>query len=135
MNYWLVKSEPDCWSWQDHVNKGVEPWDGVRNHQASNFMKEMAIGDQAFFYHSGKERAVVGILEVVKEAYLDPSDDSNRFVMVDFKALDPLKQPVTLKDIKSDERLSDIALVKQARLSVMPMDEAAWQIICGKGGL
>lgn len=135
MNYWLVKSEPGCWSWDDHVKVGVEPWDGVRNFQAAKFMKEMAVGDQAFFYHSQKEKAVVGVLEVVRPAYPDPSDDSGRFVCVDFKALHPLKRHVTLKEIKDDPRLRDIALVKQARLSVMPLPKDAWDLINAMGGL
>lgn len=135
MNYWLVKSEPGCWSWDDHVKVGVEPWDGVRNYQAAKFMKEMTVGDQAFFYHSQKEKAVVGVLEVVRPAYPDPSDDSGQFVCVDFKALHPLKRHVTLKEIKDDPRLNDIALVKQARLSVMPLPKDAWELINAMGGL
>jgi len=135
VNYWLVKSEPGCWSWDDHVKVGVEPWDGVRNYQAAKFMKEMTVGDQAFFYHSQKEKAVVGVLEVVRPAYPDPSDDSGQFVCVDFKALHPLKRHVTLKEIKDDPRLNDIALVKQARLSVMPLPKDAWELINAMGGL
>ncbi|WP_417793798.1 EVE domain-containing protein [Terasakiella pusilla] len=133
MAYWLVKSEPETWSWQDQVKKGVEPWDGVRNHQASKFMKEMKVGDLAFFYHSGKERAIVGIVEVVREAYPDPSDETGRFVMVDLKAGRSLGCAVTLKEIKDDPRLQDMALVKQARLSVMPVAPVAWEIIYEKG--
>ncbi|WP_135081566.1 EVE domain-containing protein [Terasakiella sp. SH-1] len=135
MNHWLVKSEPGCWSWDDHVRAGIEPWDGVRNFQASKFMKEMACGDLAFFYHSQKEKAVVGVLEVVRDAYPDLTDESGRFVCVDFKALHPLKHPVTLKQIKEDPRLQDLALIKQSRLSVMPIASEAWDLINAMGGL
>ena len=135
MQYWLVKSEPGSWSWDDHVRVGVEPWNGVRNYQAANNMKAMKIGDQAFFYHSVKEKRIVGIVEVVKEYYPDPSDASGRFGMVDFKALKPVPHPVTLADIKADERLHGLALIRQSRLSVVPVDKASWDIICGMGGL
>ena len=135
MNYWLVKSEPGAWSWDDHVKKKVEPWDGVRNYQACNNMKAMKLGDKAFFYHSVNEKQVVGTLEVVKEYYPDPSDKSERFGMVDFKALKPLKTPVTLQQVKDDPRLEDLALVRQSRLSVMPIDAKSWKIICGLGGI
>lgn len=135
MNYWLVKSEPSCWSWDDHVKKGIEPWNGVRNFQAAKFMKEMAIADLAFFYHTQKEKAVVGILEVVAEAYPDPSDETARFVCVDFQAKEPIKKPVTLQEIKADPRLEELLLIKQSRLSVMPIPAEAWSIICAKGGL
>ena len=135
MAYWLIKSEPGAWSWEDHVKVGVEPWDGVRNYQASNNMKAMAIGDKAFFYHSVKETRIVGIVEVVKLYYPDPSDASGRFGMVDFKAIEPMPNPVTLKQIKEDGRFNDIALIKQSRLSVMPIDDNAWKMICEMGGL
>ncbi len=127
--YWLVKSEPGAWSWDDHVKKGVEHWDGVRNYQAANNMKAMKVGDRAFFYHSVNEKAVVGTLEVVKEAYPDPTDASGRFVMVDFKALEPVERPVTLAEIKTEPGLEEIALVRQSRLSVMPLTEKEWKII------
>ena len=135
MRYWLVKSEPGSWSWDDHVKVGVEPWNGVRNYQAANNMKAMKKGDKAFFYHSVKEKQIVGIVEVVKEYYPDPSDASSRFGMVDFKALKPVPKPVTLADIKADERLHDLALIRQSRLSVVPVDKASWDIICGMGGV
>lgn len=135
MTYWLVKSEPETWSWSDHLNKGIAGWDGVRNHQAAKFLKAMALGDQVFFYHSGKERAIVGICEVVKLAYPDPSDDSGRFVMVDLKAVTAMPQPITLGAIKTEESLSHLALIKQSRLSVMPIDAAAWTKICAMGGM
>ena len=135
MRYWLVKSEPGSWSWDDHVKVGVEPWNGVRNYQAANNMKAMKIGDKVFFYHSVKEKQIVGIVEVVKEYYPDPSDASGRFGMVDFKALKPVPKPVTLANIKADERLHDLALIRQSRLSVVPVDKTSWDIICGMGGV
>ena len=135
MAYWLVKSEPGAWSWKDHAKAGVAEWDGVRNHQAANNLKAMKNGDRAFFYHSVNEKRVVGVLEVVRENYPDPSDKAGRFVMVDFKALEPLADPVTLEDIKQDGRLDHIALIRQSRLSVMPLDGAAWGIICAMGGI
>jgi predicted RNA-binding protein with PUA-like domain len=127
--YWLVKSEPGAWSWDDHVKAGIAEWDGVRNHQAANNLKAMKVGDRAFFYHSVNEKCVVGILEVVKEAYPDPSDPSGRFVMVDFKAVEPLDRPVSLAEIKAEPGLEDIALVRQSRLSVMPLAAGEWKII------
>lgn len=130
MAYWLVKSEPGAWSWDDHVKAGVAEWDGVRNHQAANNMKAMKVGDRAFFYHSVNEKQVVGILEVAREYHPDPSDKSGRFGMVDFKALFPVNRPVTLAEIKAEPGLEDIALVRQSRLSVMPVSEPEWKIIC-----
>ena len=135
MSYWLVKSEPGAWSWEQHVEAGVAEWDGVRNHQACNNMKAMKRGDRAFFYHSGSDRQVVGVLEVVREYYPDPSDPSNRFGMVDFKALYPLSRLVSLAEIKAEGRLDHIALIRQSRLSVMPLDEEAWRIISEMGGV
>ncbi len=135
MNYWLIKSEPGSWSWDDQVRVGVEPWNGVRNYQAANNMKAMRIGDLAFFYHSVKEKQIVGIVEVVKEYYPDPSDASGSFGMVDVKALKPVPNPVTFADIKGDERLHDLALIRQSRLSVVPVDKTSWDIICGMGGV
>jgi predicted RNA-binding protein with PUA-like domain len=135
MSYWLVKSEPNAWSWEQHVAVGVEPWDGVRNYQAANNMKAMKVGDRALFYHSGAERQVVGVLEVVREYYPDPSDASGRFGMVDFKALHPFARPVSLAEIKADGRLDHIALIRQSRLSVMPLDADAWRIIAEMGGI
>ncbi len=135
MAYWLMKSEPGTWSWDDQVRDRVAEWDGVRNHQASNNLKAMRLGDRAFFYHSVNEKRIVGIVEVVKEYYPDPSDPGGRFGMVDVKAVEPLPRPVTLKDIKADPELQDLPLIKQSRLSVMPIDEASWQRICRIGGL
>lgn len=137
MNYWLFKSEPNTWGWDDQVKAGKkgDTWDGVRNHQAANNMKAMKVGDLGFFYHSVNEKQVVGIVEVCKEYYPDPSDPKGRFGMVDVRAIKPFKTPVTLADIKGDERLADLPLIKQSRLSVMPIPEDAWQIICAKGGV
>ena len=135
MAYWLMKSEPGTWSWDDQVRDSVAEWDGVRNHQASNNLKAMRVGDRAFFYHSVNEKRIVGIVEVVKEYYPDPTDPAGKFGMVDVKAVEPMPQPVGLKDIKADPRLAELPLIKQSRLSVMPIDEESWQIICEKGGL
>ena len=137
MNYWLVKSEPGTWSWQDQLDAGDKGtyWDGVRNYQASNNLKEMKIGDLCFFYHSVKEKQIVGIVEVIKEYYPDPSDKKGRFGMVDVKAVKALPTPVTLADIKADPRLENFGLVRQSRLSVVPVYEATWNLICKMGGL
>ena len=135
MAHWLVKSEPEAWSWNDHVKANVAEWDGVRNAQACNNMKAMQVGDRTLFYHSGGERRVMGVLEVTRTYYPDPSDASGRFGMVDFRALSPMPRPVTLADIKAEPRLAHIALVRQSRLSVMPLDDDGWQIICAMGGL
>ena len=135
MAYWLVKSEPGAWSWDDHVKAGVAEWDGIRNHQAAANMKAMKVGDRAFFYHSVNEKCIVGILEVVAGYYPDPTDPTMRFGMVDFKAVTPVKDPVTLRRIKDDGRLDHLALVRQSRLSVMPVDAAAWRIICAMAGV
>ncbi|AXO13241.1 MULTISPECIES: EVE domain-containing protein [Thalassospira] len=135
MAYWLVKTEPGSWSWDDQVKKGVEGWDGVRNHQAAKNLRAMKIGDKAFFYHSVNEKRIVGIVEVVREYYPDPTDEKGKFVQVDFETVKPLKTPVTLADIKADPRFSDLALLKQSRLSVMPIDDASWAAICEMGGV
>ena len=135
MRYWLLKSEPSSWSWQDQQARGDsgEGWDGVRNHQASKNMKAMAIGDLAFFYHSISEKQIVGIVEIIKLYHPDPTDRSGRFGMVTVKAVKSLVQYVTLTDIKADERLRDMALVRQARLSVTPVSQLQWEIILEKG--
>ena len=133
MAYWLVKSEPGAWSWDDHVKAKVAEWDGIRNYQADNNMKAMKKGDQAFFYHSIDEKQVVGILEVVKEHYPDDTDPKGRFGMVDFKAIKPVAEPVTLAQIKETPALSEMALVRQTRLSVMPVTAAEWKTICKMG--
>ena len=134
MKYWLVKSEPGAWSWDDHVKAGTAEWDGVRNHQACANMKAMKKGDRAFFYHSVKEKQVVGLLEVTKEYYPDPTDKSDRFGMVDFKALKPVENPVTLAEIKATPELENMALVRQSRLSVMPVAAKEWRLILKMSG-
>jgi len=135
MAYWLVKSEPGTWSWDDQVKKGVEHWDGVRNYQASNNLKAMKKGDLAFFYHSVNEKQIVGIVEVVREYYPDHTDESGRFGMVDVKAVKPVESPVTLAAIKARDDLADLALVRQSRLSVVPVNDVQWKIICEMGGI
>ena len=129
MKYWLLKSEPDAWSWDNQVEEGTSMWDGVRNYQARNNLKEMKKNDLCFFYHSVSERSVVGIVKVVKEHYPDPTDKTGRFVVVDVKAIKKLKNPVSLDQIKENSKLQDIALVKQSRLSVMPLKKTEWEII------
>ena len=137
MAYWLFKSEPNVWGWGDQVAKGDagEEWDGVRNYQARNFMREMAVGDLGFFYHSQSEKAVVGIVEVCAGAHPDSTTDDDRWECVDIKAVKPLAQPVTLDQIKAREDLADMVLVKNSRLSVQPVTAAEWTIVCGLGGL
>ena len=133
--YWLFKSEPGAWSWDDQVRDGAAEWDGVRNHQANNNMKAMKIGDRGFFYHSVNQKQIVGIVEVVKEHYPDHTDASARFGMVDVKAIMPVKPPVTLADIKAEPRLQSMALVRQSRLSVTPVAGEEWKIICAMAGV
>ena len=135
MKYWLMKTEPGNWSWDDQVKKGVEHWDGVRNHQAANNMKAMALGDRIFFYHSVKEKCIVGIVEVAKLYYPDHTDPTGKFGMVDVKTVEPFKTPVTLAEIKAEERLADMLLVRHSRLSVSPVDAKAWKLICKMGGI
>lgn len=129
MNYWLVKSEPSTWSWDDQVRDQVTHWDGVRNYQARSHLQAMRCGDLAFFYHSVKETRIVGIVEVVREYYPDHTDESGRFGMVDVRAVRALERPVTLAEIKATPELAHLALIRQSRLSVMPIDPASWQII------
>ena len=129
MKYWLLKSEPDAWSWDNQVKEGASMWDGVRNYQARNNLKEMKKNDLCFFYHSVTERSIVGIVKVVKEYYPDPTDKTDRFVVVDVKAIKKLKNPVSLDQVKENNKLKDIALVKQSRLSVMPLKKTEWDII------
>jgi len=129
MKYWLLKSEPDAWSWDNQVKEGASMWDGVRNYQARNNLKEMKKNDLCFFYHSVTERSIVGIVKVVKEYYPDPTDKTERFVVVDVKATKKLKNPVSLDQIKENSKLKDITLVKQSRLSVMPLKKTEWDII------
>jgi len=131
--HWLVKSEPGDWSWQDQLGTKTEPWDGVRNFQAQKNMWTMAVGDQVFFYHSGKAREIVGICSVARAPYPDPDDASGRFCLVDLKAEQSARTPVTLAAVKADKRLAHIALVRQSRLSVMPIDQDAWDILFSMG--
>ena len=133
MAYWLMKSEPGTWSWDDQVKAGSAEWDGVRNYQASNNMKAMELGDLCFFYHSVKEKLIVGIVEVVRLYYPDPSDASGRFGMVDVKAVKPMERPVSLSEIKAEPELANLALVRQSRLSVVPVNAAEWKLICKMG--
>ncbi len=133
MAFWLMKSEPGAWSWDDQLKAGAAEWDGVRNYQAANNMKAMKLGDRVFFYHSVKEKQVVGIVEVVKEYYPDHTDASGRFGMVDVKAVKPFTEPVTLAQIKAEPRLAEIALVRHSRLSVLPLKAAEWKLICKMG--
>jgi len=135
MNHWLMKSEPDTYGWKTLVADKRTNWDGVRNPQATNNLKAMKKGDRAFFYHSGEERAVVGVCEIVKEYYPDPRDKSGRFGMVDVAPVEPVKTPVTLAAVKADPRFADFLLVRQSRLSVMPVNEAQWKLICAMGGI
>jgi len=129
MNYWLVKSEPGAYSWDDFTALGRDHWDGVRNYQARNNMMAMKAQDRVLFYHSVKDKEVVGIAEVVREHYPDPTTDDTRWVVVDLAPVEKLPKPVTLQQIKADERLANIALVKQSRLSVMPIKEEEYDII------
>ena len=134
INYWLVKSEPGEYSWDDFLKLGRDHWDGVRNYQARNNLKSMAIGDRVLFYHSGSEKAVVGIAEVVSEHYPDPTTDDDRWVVVDLVPVSVLNKPVTLKEIKADPALSDIHLIRNSRLSVMPLEKEAYENIVQKAG-
>ena len=129
INYWLLKSEPNTWSWQDQVKEGPSMWDGVRNYQARNNLMKMQNGDLCFFYHSVNEKSIVGIVRVVKEYYKDPTDKTGKFVVVDVKAIKKLKKAVTLEEIKKNSRLHEIALIKQSRLSVMPLKKIEWNEI------
>ena len=131
MEYWLLKSEPDVWSINQQKKAGVKgaPWDGVRNYQAAKNLKSMKKGDLCFFYHSNIGKEIVGIVEVIKEFYLDKTDQSGRFVAVTVKFKNKLLKPVTLEEIKKNKQLSHLALIKQSRLSVMPIDYKSWRII------
>ena len=135
MAHWLMKTEPGEWSWEDQVKEGTTHWDGVRNHQASNNMKKMKVGDRCFFYHSVKERQIVGVVEVVKEYYPDHTDPTGRFGMVDVKAVAPAPNPVTLAAVKADPAFADFLLVRSSRLSVVPVSAAHWKRLCGMGGI
>tara|TARA_B100000674_G_C37784086_1_gene888564 strand:+ start:577 stop:990 length:414 start_codon:yes stop_codon:yes gene_type:complete len=135
MKYWLIKSEPDVWSLNQQIKAGVKgaTWDGVRNYQAAKNLKEMKIGDRCFFYHSNIGKEIVGIVEVIKEHYLDKTDHSGRFVAVTVKFLKKLDKPVSLEEIKKHKELSHLSLIKQSRLSVMPIDSKSWKILNNMG--
>ncbi|MCA8888841.1 MAG: EVE domain-containing protein [Parvularculaceae bacterium] len=137
MTYWLLKTEPDDWSWDEQAARGKkgEAWTGVRNAQARNYMREMKKGDLAFFYHTGKEKQIVGVVAVTREHYPDPTTDDERWVVVDVAAVEPVKTPVTLADIKTEEKLADMVLVKNSRLSVQPVTAAQWKFVRKMAGL
>ena len=137
MAYWLMKTEPEEFSWDDQVKRGQkgEPWTGVRNFAARKHLKTMKKGEHAFFYHTGDEKQVVGIIEIIKEAYPDKTDEKGVFVTVDVKAVKPLPKPVTLAAVKAEPRLKEMALVKYSRLSVQPVTAQEWKIVCAMGGL
>ncbi len=138
MAYWLLKSEPDAWSWDQMVKAGPKgtAWTGIRNHTAKLNMKKMKKGDRGFFYHSNVGKEIVGIVEVVKEAYADPTAEAGSpWVCVDVKAVEPLKKPVTLADIKAEPKLAEIQLLKQSRLSLPAITDTEWKFVCRVGGL
>ncbi len=134
MATWLVKSEPDAFSWQQQVEHGIEPWTGVRNHAAKLNLRAMRSGELAFFYHSGSGREIVGVIEVVREAYPDPTAAEGGWTCVDVRAVGPLPRPVTLAQIKAEAGLRDMTLLRQSRLSVVPVDRPHWELICALGG-
>jgi predicted RNA-binding protein with PUA-like domain len=137
MNYWLVKSEPDVWSIDQQAQAGAKGtmWDGVRNYQAANNLKKMSKGDLCFFYHSNIGKEIVGIIEVIKTSFIDPTDPLKRFVAVQMKFKEKLAKPITLESIKKTKELKDLSLIKQSRLSVMPIDPKSWKILCKMGKL
>jgi predicted RNA-binding protein with PUA-like domain len=137
MKYWLVKSEPSVWSWDQQVAKGAkgEAWTGVRNYTARQHLVAMKKGDLAFFYHSNEGKEIVGIAEVIKEAYPDPTDKTEKFVCVDIKAVKPLPAPVTMAAVKAEKKLAEMALVKFSRLSVQPVTAEEWKLVCKMGGI
>ena len=137
MAYWLFKSEPSTWSWEDQLGKGAagEEWDGVRNYQARNHMRDMKVGDRGFFYHSQKDKEIVGVVEVIAEAHPDSTTDDERWECVDIKAVKPLVTAVTLEDVKAEPRLADMVLVNNTRLSVQPVRDDEWALICNMGGI
>jgi len=136
MNYWLLKTEPETFSWDDQVKRGAkgEPWTGVRNFTARRHLTEMKKGDHAFFYHTGEEKQVVGVVEVIREAYTDPTDEKGVFKAVDVTAVKPFPKPVTLAAVKADAKLKDMALANKPRLSVQPVSDAEWKHVCRMGG-
>ena len=137
MKYWLMKSEPDVWSIEQQIKAGVKgtPWDGVRNYQAAKNLKSMKKGDQCFFYHSNIGKEIVGVVEVIKEHYLDKTDKSGRFVAVTVKFVKKLNKPVKLEEIKKNKELGHLSLIKQSRLSVMPIDSKSWKILNKMGNI
>ena len=135
MAHWLIKSEPSSYSWDQLVKDKRTAWTGVRNFQAAANLKAMKSGDRCFFYHSGEGKEIVGIAEVVKTAYPDPTDKEGKSVAVDVKAVEPVKQPVTLAAIKADPKFKDFKLVRQSRLSVQPVTADEWKLVCKMGGL
>jgi len=137
MAHWLVKSEPSSWSWEQQVAAGAKgtSWNGVRNHTAKLHLMAMKLGEQVFFYHSNEGKEIVGIVEVIKLFYPDPSDASGKFGMVDFKAVKPLKKPVTLEEVKVTPALAKMSLVTSFRLSVQPVTDAEWKLVCKMGGI
>ena len=135
MNFWLLKSEPSTWSWANQKKVKTTMWDGVRNYQARNNLMAMKRNDKCFFYHSVSEKKIVGIVSVVKEYYLDPTDKSKKFVAVDVHAIKTFPTPVTLEQIKKEKKLSHIPLIKQGRLSVMPIDSLSYKLLCKMGGI
>lgn len=130
MNYWLIKSEPSVWSWDQQVKKKTTAWDGVRNHQAAANLRAMKKGDRAFFYHSNEGKEIVGIAEIAREAYPDPSDETGKFVMVDVKAVEPLPRAVTLAEMKAKKELANMGLLRQSRLSVSAVTAKEWETVC-----
>ena len=137
MAYWLFKSEPGAWSWENQKARGEagEEWDGVRNYQARNFMRDMKVGDRGFFYHSVDEKRIVGIVEIIAEAHPDSTDSTGKWECVDIKAVADMPRLVSLDEIKADERLADMVLVKNSRLSVQPVSAKEWKIVCKMGEL
>ena len=137
MAYWLFKSEPSTWSWDEQVAEGDagEEWDGVRNYQARNYMRQMKVGDRGFFYHSQTDKEIVGTVEVIAETHPDSTTDDARWECVDIKAVVPLKTPVSLERIKQEPLLSDMVLVRNSRLSVQPVRDAEWKLVCEMGGI
>ena len=135
MQYWLFKSEPSTWSWDDQVARGDkgEEWDGVRNYQARNFMRDMKTGDRGFFYHSQSDKAIVGTVEVIAEAHPDSTTEDDRWDCVDIKAVRPFQRPVTMKEMKVEPRLKDMVLDDNTRLSVQPVTEEEWRVVCEMG--
>jgi predicted RNA-binding protein with PUA-like domain len=127
MNYWMVKSEPESYSWEDFLKKGEDVWDGVRNFQARNYLRQMQVGDAVLFYHSGKAKAIVGVAEVSQEEFPDPKDQA--WIAVKLRAKQPLKNPVTLAEIKAEDRLSELPMLRQSRLSVLPVAKDEFELL------